>query len=968
MKSKIIGYICLFLTLPCLNYLQASESGYKEIEDQNQLEIKTPSLQNRSIAKVQLANGLKALLISDPETDKSAAALAVNVGSWSDPMEYPGMAHFLEHMLFMGTKAYPDENGYFQYIFDHGGLANAYTLPDRTVYMFSVNNDSFPETLDRFSHFFIDPLFKQSGVERELLAVDQEHSKNIENDYRRVWEIFKETGNENHPNHAFATGNAQTLSGIPRSALVSWYQSHYSASIMNLVVYSSKPMDELKKLVLDDFSKIKGNFSPPTPEFKELTSAKQKGHIVYVKPVKDLKYLTLDFELPKDIAKEQDSKSVEFVCYLLQNGSENSLKETLKRQQLIEDMGCDIFDVSTENKLIKVSFSLTKEGVSKVDEVIQTAFQAIHGLTINPIPAYLFNEMQIMAKLNYKFQSRENAFSFVSEKAHQLIDEDLNTFPQKTLTATKYKPELVQKILSQMTPENCIYFIIAPPNLTGIDPEKTEKNSGGEYSIRKISENYLDKWANIPASSQIALPKPNPYIPTDLKLLYKTKEKEHVAVPTLVTSNEFGQYYFWGDDRYKIPEIDYKLSFKTPEITGSSKSQVLLDLYLRAFSQKLAPELSLAGEAGLYAMLSYDNLKLNLHLTGYSEKAAQLLEDLLPKMNKLTISNSEFETYKDSLLSSYQNVSKSMPFMQCAAYVSNILYNDAPLAKDKAIAIKQITYDEFVSFTEKLYTKCFVEGLLAGNLSKDEAIKITKLAPESLKFSQFPLEDRPEKQLLILPSQGGPYMVEKPITAMGNAAILVVEQGPSTLENKAAQLVLSKALQESFFTTLRSKQQTGYIAKSFAKEVEHQLLQYFLVQSNTHQPDDLISRFELFIESYIKDFSSEISEERFEMIRKSLIEDLKQPPTNLQEMTSHLYRLAFYRSANFYYEQELIGALSDITYDKLKAHTKKFFSRQNPKRLAVVVEGKLPTDQLFKYQMVSSESLKEMGTYISSEL
>ena len=52
----------------------------------------------------KLTNDLKVLLISDPETDISAASLSVNVGSMSDPWEIQGLAHFLEHMLFMGTK------------------------------------------------------------------------------------------------------------------------------------------------------------------------------------------------------------------------------------------------------------------------------------------------------------------------------------------------------------------------------------------------------------------------------------------------------------------------------------------------------------------------------------------------------------------------------------------------------------------------------------------------------------------------------------------------------------------------------------------------------------------------------------------------------------------------------------------------------------------------------------------------
>lgn len=53
--------------------------------------------------------------------NQSAAAMDVRVGHLSDPAEYPGLAHFLEHMLFMGTEKYPDENEYNTYLSSHGG-------------------------------------------------------------------------------------------------------------------------------------------------------------------------------------------------------------------------------------------------------------------------------------------------------------------------------------------------------------------------------------------------------------------------------------------------------------------------------------------------------------------------------------------------------------------------------------------------------------------------------------------------------------------------------------------------------------------------------------------------------------------------------------------------------------------------------------------------------------------------------
>lgn len=58
---------------------------------------------------------------------QAAAALAVGVGSFSDPQALQGLAHYLEHMLFMGSEKYPDENEYDAFLNKHGGGSNAYT-------------------------------------------------------------------------------------------------------------------------------------------------------------------------------------------------------------------------------------------------------------------------------------------------------------------------------------------------------------------------------------------------------------------------------------------------------------------------------------------------------------------------------------------------------------------------------------------------------------------------------------------------------------------------------------------------------------------------------------------------------------------------------------------------------------------------------------------------------------------------
>ncbi|KAF7244306.1 Nardilysin [Varanus komodoensis] len=103
---------------------------------------------------------------------QSAAALCIGVGSFSDPEDLPGLAHFLEHMVFMGSSKYPDENGFDAFLKKHGGSDNASTDCERTIFQFDVQRKYFKEALDRWAQFFIHPLMIRDAIDREVEAVD----------------------------------------------------------------------------------------------------------------------------------------------------------------------------------------------------------------------------------------------------------------------------------------------------------------------------------------------------------------------------------------------------------------------------------------------------------------------------------------------------------------------------------------------------------------------------------------------------------------------------------------------------------------------------------------------------------------------------------------------------------------------------------------------------------------------------
>lgn len=219
--------------------------------------------------------------------------------------------------------------------------------------------------------------------------------------------------------------------------------------------------------------------------------------------------------------------------------------------------------------------------------------------------------------------------------------------------------------------------------------------------------------------------------------------------------------------------------------------------------------------------------------------------------------------------------------------------------------------------------------------------------------------------MLTLSPFQGPYKVHAQTESLGNAAILVIQEGTMTFPKKASHLVLGIGIQEDFFDTLRTKQQTAYFARAGSQEEEEQLFNIFMVQSTSHQPDELIARFELFLETYIKDFEATLSEGRFEVLRGNVITLLETPPTNLSQMAFDLNKIAFTFKGDFNRREKLIASLRNLSYEDFKADTISFLSRKNSRRIAIMLEGKQPEGKAFRYEGVTAEVLKTEGTYIS---
>lgn len=958
-------YILLFYLFFASSYLAAG--SYSLIENQANTKIHTPALANQQTAKIRLENGLEAYLISSPTANQSGAVMSVKAGSWEDPEEYPGLAHFLEHMLFLGTKKYPQESEFDRFITEHGGLNNAFTENDKTSYLFTVDHAAFEEALDRFASFFIEPTFNPSGVSRELNAIDQEYAKNLSNDYFRELYVYKELLNPQHPLHRFNIGNSVTLSKVSRDTLIDWYKSHYSANLMRLVVYSSLPLENLKKLVVNAFSDVPNtNKIFPVIEMSAL-KPQETNQYVFIEPIKTSRSVSLIWELPAKFFDMKDSQPDTMICYVLGDEGENSLLAQLKKESLAENLSCGAIRQGEKLQHFYLNIELTSSGLRKIDTVILRTFQAIKNLKEKGFPAYLFEEIQNIAKIRYQYQSTESEFTMLMDHAKMLHGEDLATYPEQTLIPQKFSPQDIQELLNILTPKNAHIFIIAPSKETGLTVDKTEKWFGVNYTLEPISTDLIAKWTTASKNPNIDLPPPNIFIPHNLSLVSDNGFSTYqMPQPKTLIDNDFARIYFAQDNYYQTPSISWTLEILTPQISMDDPMKIVMgDLLVKALEDALVKNSYPAKLAGLEYQISRTNNGIKFELNGYDDNAPLLLKEFLSVVSNLQVSPEKFSTFKDTLLREYQNFTKESPLEQAFEILKSVLYENFVTEKQKEAALRKISFETFSSNLSNLWNETFVEGIFYGNLIEEEAKILINEILKKFQKGSYPPEKHFQQKVLVIPKEGGPYYLETEVQTQGNAIILALQDDSFSFKERAAQQILMQAIKEPFFSALRTKQQTGYIVYSAGQEIERKLFDLFVVQSNSHDVRDLLARFEAFIEMYNQEIGvSELTEDQFINIKKSLIDQLKQPPSNMKAAGALLATLALDYDGDFTWMAKRIEGMENLTFSEFINISKKILGKQNKQRIAILFKGEICDETSLKYNKARSLNIfRNSGTY-----
>jgi len=429
------------------------------------IELK-PKSDNRQYHFSRLSNGIQVVNVHDPKALSDAYSMAIEAGSLDDLENFPGLAHFCEHMLFLGTEGYPASAAYDEFVKLKGGYLNAYTADETTVYYSELSKGSLSEAFDRFGDFFRAPLFDKSLVEKEVEAIDSEHAKNVQSPPWRLWALFNSLANPESPVSRFHTGNKETLytkpgkeGANPVDALKTWFNSHYCPSRMRFVSFSSLPLQEQLKLSEKYFGNItakdpscesepRRSWAEPAPWPKQ-----RLGKWLSVLGTTPSANVVLYFPLP-DLTAEYKSQPIGYIHYSLTYGGEGSLTTVLRDDLgLVTDISVS-FSTGSPGGMLMVYFGLTEAGRSKPDGVLDVFFQYVGTLRNAQVSMELYNSLANVHKLSWDWSQRSGPSDTASA-----IAERLTRMPaEKVLSGDDLietpDPVKVASLLKLLVPEN----------------------------------------------------------------------------------------------------------------------------------------------------------------------------------------------------------------------------------------------------------------------------------------------------------------------------------------------------------------------------------------------------------------------------------------------------------------------------------------------------------------------------------
>ncbi|GAB2665436.1 insulinase family protein [Vibrio panuliri] len=852
-----------------------------------------------------LSNDLRVLLIHDQDAQKSAAALAVNVGHFDDPSDREGMAHYLEHMLFLGTEKYPKVGEFQSYISQHGGMNNAWTGTEHTCFFFDVDTRAFANALDRFSQFFTAPLFNAEALDKERQAVDSEYKMKLNDDSRRLYQVHKEVINPNHPFAKFSVGNLETLGDRGgqsiRDEIIRFHQQNYSADLMTLVLAGAQSLDELENCAKEKFSAITNQHLSGKCVTEPYADLRSTGIWVNVEPVKEIRKLMLTFPMPSS-DEYYHTKPLSYFAHLLGYEGDNSLMLELKEAGWITSLSAGGGASGSNYREFNVSCTLTEKGLNHTDDIIQAVFNYIAIIKARGFDEWRYLEKKAVLESAFRFQEPTRPLDMASHLVVNMQHYQSDDIIYGDFKMAQYQLDVLQQLATHFTADNLRVTLIAK----GLDYEETAKWYFTPYSVRQLSPEQKAFYLQ-PSTIKAELPERNPFICYDLT----PKPLDEVTeVPQVISEMPGFKLWHLQDDEFRVPKGVVYVAIDSPNAVATPINIVKTRLCVEMFLDALAKETYQAEIAGMGYNLYAHQGGVTLAISGFTEKQPELMKMILARFAKREFSQKRFDTIKTQLLRNWRNSAQDRPISQLFNAMTGILQPNNPPYPVLVEALETIEVDSLASFVQAILAELHVEMFVFGDWTRSDALALGDTLRDALRVQNQQYEEalRP----LVMLGQSGTFQRDVPCNQEDSAIVVYYQCDDTSAKNIALYSLANHLMSATFFHEIRTKQQLGYMVGTGNMPLNKHPGIVLYVQSPNAAPVELISSIDEFLNAFYM-VLLELNEYQWHSSKRGLWNQIATPDTTLRGRAQRLWVAIGNKDEDFNQRQRVLAELKKLT-------------------------------------------------------
>jgi secreted Zn-dependent insulinase-like peptidase len=869
------------------------------------------SYDNRQFDYIELANGLRILLVQDPNCEKSACSITLNVGHFDDDKDCHGLSHLLEHSLFLGNAEFPMANAFSDFLDLHGGSVNAITGTEYTRYFYEIAVDFELEALTHLSAMLRVPLFSEENIQREIQAIDAEFLLKQKDDLRRLYQVHKETCNPAHPFSQFSVGNKHTFapfnSAQLKRKLIRLHQKHYQPGNAGLCLISRNSLAESRTLVNQVFANWPSGHSTEKTSLPALYLSENLGIQINILPLQNAKRLILTFALPEQQSHFR-SKPLSVISHILGDEGEGSLLDFYKTQNWATSLSAGGGIEGSTFKDFNINLQLTDEGIEQCDEIVAAFFSYIQIMKNNEVELWRVEETEALNQLLWDFPEHDKS---IDEATH--FSQALFEYPAEYLVAGDYvlnkpSPELISQMLALFTPQNLRIKMLNPKVITTQEAKWYET----PYGVLPISKQRITTFLSGKWQEYFALPKPNVFLaPLD----NMRKPEQAFSQPKLIIEEKGLNVWFGQDNQFLQPKGHCFLTFDCEAVNEGIQVTAAKRLWIALLNEKLNQKYYQANLAGMHFHF-YPHLGgFSLQTNGFSASQLNFCSKLLTQIVATDDFSVNFEQVKEKQYQSLCNALLNKPVNRLFSRLAVIIQQQNQTPLEMAQIMKSLKLEDILNTKQKLLEKFHLEGLMYGNWSKQDADNISN------------------KIRMFRHSCGASNKVHRGVADLRNEhatyhhvdcqhkdpAVVVYFQAPNaSLHTVALTILAEQLIAAPFFNQLRTEQQFGYLVGSgYIPYNDHPGIGFY-IQSPRYSVDQMINAIHTFLQQVIQNIAQ--YHHVWDPLKKGVIKQLSEHDTNLSMKSQRLWMAIGKSEHQFTYASKITQTILNIEFTEMKSY------------------------------------------------